>query len=494
MTAPRPSRQTALLLAGIVLTFLAHLRWNVGFLAWLAPVPFLRYLRTTPGLRARALVVAALVAAWIGACFKITTAPLPPVFALAVGAGIGVMAALPYLAWDLLGRRLPAARSALVFAAAVVTMEWLQGKTPLATWGAVAYTQVENLPLLQIASILGMAGVSFLVSCASAWIEGALSVLLAGKGFPWRQGLALATVLATVEGWGAWRLAETLPDLKVSVAAVGTVATFTGFPPPERPERDRIVATLLADTVRAAERGARLVVWTEAAAVVARGAEEQSLVTRVLEVARDHDLNIVAAFIVPLSEHPPAFENKLVWASPSGIRQTYAKHHPAPGEPAVVGKGPLEAVDADWGRAGAALCYDYDYPSMGRAHARLGVGIVALPSSDWRGIDPVHTQMAALRAIEGGFSIVRSTRFGLSAAIDGRGRIRAWRSSFDAADRVLLAELPSTPAATAYALVGDVLPWVSLALVGAMAALRLIEFRRGTVSRASGEEFEPGRG
>jgi apolipoprotein N-acyltransferase len=88
-------------------------------------------------------------------------------------------------------------------------------------------------------------------------------------------------------------------------------------------------------------------------------------------------------------------------------------------------------------------------------HAALGVGIVALPSSDWRGIDPLHTQMAALRAIETGASIVRSTRFGLSAGIDPHGRLRAWRSSFDAGDRVLLVDLPTTRVATIYGRMGD---------------------------------------
>jgi apolipoprotein N-acyltransferase len=129
------------------------------------------------------------------------------------------------------------------------------------------------------------------------------------------------------------------------------------------------------------------------------------------------------------------------------------------------------AVEAPFGRAGGAICYDYDYPGMGLEHARLGVGIVALPSSDWRGIDPIHTQMAALRAIEGGFSLVRSTRFGLSGAIDAHGRLRARRSSFDGGDRVLVAELPARPTPTLYGRVGDALAWACLAYLVALLAV-----------------------
>ena len=66
-----------------------------------------------------------------------------------------------------------------------------------------------------------------------------------------------------------------------------------------------------------------------------------------------------------------------------------------------------------------------------------GADIVALPSSDWRGIDPSHTEMATMRAIEQGLSIVRSTRFGLSAGIDPHGVMRAQRSTFETQGRIL---------------------------------------------------------
>ena len=147
--------------------------------------------------------------------------------------------------------------------------------------------------------------------------------------------------------------------------------------------------------------------------------------------AKTQRVDIVAAYILPASqEQILPYQNEYRWFGPEGTqRQAYWKHHPAPGEPAAVGHGPLTAVDASFGRASGALCYDYDYPAVPLEHARLGVDVVALPSSDWRAIDPIHSQMAALGAIAGGFSVIRSTRFGLSAIIDPLGRIRAWHSS-----------------------------------------------------------------
>jgi apolipoprotein N-acyltransferase len=178
---------------------------------------------------------------------------------------------------------------------------------------------------------------------------------------------------------------------------------------------------------------------------------------------------------VPLSAQPLRFENKYRWLRPDGtIDHTYFKHHPAPGEPALVGTGRLPIVNSELGRLGGALCYDYDFPALASEHGAAGVDLVALPSSDWRGIDPIHTQMAALRAIEQGVSIVRSTRFGLSAGIDPFGRLRARQSSFDARSRVLLLALPEHGIATFYRSWGDLLVYACFAwLLFALARIAL---------------------
>ena len=63
--------------------------------------------------------------------------------------------------------------------------------------------------------------------------------------------------------------------------------------------------------------------------------------------------------------------------------------------------------------------------------------------------------MAAFRAIEGGFSLVRATRFGLSAAIDATGRMRAWNSAFEASPGFTIADVPAVHTPTLFARFGD---------------------------------------
>ncbi len=476
-------RPAFLLCIGCVLIFAANFRWGVGVLAWIAPVPLLRYLRLTRGWRSRLAFAAALSAAWIAATLKIVTTPLPVVAALPMGLMAGIFNLAAYLAWDGMRRLAPQHAAVVAFPAAVVVTEWLQHFTPVASWGAMAYTQVENLPLLQLASLGGIAAVSFLVAWVAAWLELALSVVLAGSSVRGlRQGIAVAAVLLVAHTWGVMRLDTPLVDVSVRVATVATPARFGGAPPlPDATARNAIVDTLLGDSTRAATAGARLVVWTEAAALVMPGEEETQFLRRVAEIARVHSVDVVAAYVVPASqERILPYQNEYRWFGHDGVeRQAYWKHHPAPGEPVVVGQGPIGAVDASFGRASGAICYDYDYPEVALEHARLGVDVVALPSSDWRGIDPIHTQMAALGAIAGGFSLVRSTRFGLSAVIDPLGRMRAWHSSFEGGNPLLIAEVPRRHLNTVYSHIGDVLVYACMAFLIALACWGAALRRKG---------------
>ena len=112
-----------------------------------------------------------------------------------------------------------------------------------------------------------------------------------------------------------------------------------------------------------------------------------------------------------------------------------------------------------------AICYDYDFPYIAKAFGKKEVDIVALPASDWRGIDPIHTKMAAFRAVEQGHSILRSTRFGLSAAITPYGELVAQMSSFDENDKIMLAHLPKAASVSLYSLIGDVFVYLCMAFV-----------------------------
>ena len=96
------------------------------------------------------------------------------------------------------------------------------------------------------------------------------------------------------------------------------------------------------------------------------------------------------------------------------------------------------------------------------------------PSGDAKEIDPYHTYMKAFRAIENGYSTVRVTGSGLSAAYDYQGRTLATMDYFKTKDKGFTAYVPEKGVKTIYSQIGDVFAWLSVVgLIGIIGRITL---------------------
>ncbi len=74
----------------------------------------------------------------------------------------------------------------------------------------------------------------------------------------------------------------------------------------------------------------------------------------------------------------------------------------------------LAMVDAQWGRAGLAICYDLRFPELFRAYALAGAQLIFLPS-EWPHPRLAHWQtLLRARAIENQMFLVACNRVGVS--------------------------------------------------------------------------------
>lgn len=460
----------ALLAAGVVLVALAGNRAGVAALGWIAPIPLALAATRLRAWRGRALLLVACVAATSLQTLKLVGGPATPAFALVFGVPIGALGWAVLALWDVVQRRAAPAWGIHAFAALTALADFAGfALTPGGHWAASAASQAENLPLMQVASLGGLG----LVGLVLAYPAGAAAVLLlapAGRR-PWRSAAAALAIALAAHAFGAFRLDRQHLGPTVRVAGV-----TVDFPEPLRSMEDLRgnLDVLFERSELAARRGAQLVSWNEVATLVDPD-EEPALEARAAGVARRHGIDLVIAYGVVVSREPFLIDNVLRWFGPDGVAlERQRKHFLPPGEPSIAGSEPLHVLERPWGRAGGAICYDYDSPALARQHARGGAGLVVLPSSDWRGIDPQHTFMARVRAIEGGFSLLRPARAGLSAAFDPYGRVRASMSAWEENDRVMLATVPTRPLRTLYAQLGDgpVVILAALLLGGAVLAGR----------------------
>ena len=368
---------------------------------------------------------------------------------------------------------------ALLFTPAVwVTSEL--GRVYLFTgfpWELLGYSQAQVLWVAQLASIVGVLGVSVLV----AGVNGGLAFLVVDRRRSPRWIIAGLTAIALTSclGFGAWRVRSgALLDAGVPlrVAAVqGNIAQSEKWDPASR---DEILEKYLIYTRRASGEGAHLVVWPEAATPFAFDLDPGSELIR--EVARGLRVHVLFGTThVVWEEDKAEYYNSAVLVNPDGeTAGMYHKQHLVPfGEyvplrkalffvsPLVENVGGFTAgtepttLLMDEHPIGTAVCYEIIYPGLVRGLVTGGSRLLTTVTNDaWYGRTAApyqHFQQARMRAIEEGRYLVRAANTGISGVVDPYGRVVVESGLFE--DDVVVADVRLLEDLTPYARYGDIL-------------------------------------
>jgi apolipoprotein N-acyltransferase len=413
----------------------------------------------------------------------------------------------------LLRRRLavwPAAATAALF----VVLELL---VPKIFPDALGHTQIDVPGLPYAAALVGARGLSFFL----AWMAAAIAWYPERSRRPLRLrrvelGMALAATLL-LGLWGARHrtaLAEAPVEHQLDVAIVQS-----NLGDPEE------VAALLGSVTRAidstltlydsltraalAGRPADLVVWPETAVPTV---PREPVLERLRGLVHEIDTPLVfgAYDVERIEQNRWRMYNAAYWMATTGeVRQRYYKHRllllgeyvplsdrfpwllrllPMPGEfspgpgPRVFEIGPVAFAPL--------ICYELLFPRVVRRSLQAGGEVVLNLTNDyWFGPlgEPLqHLTLTRMCALETGRPIVRATNTGISALIDGGGRIVAQAELHQ--QTVLRGTLAIAPMRwTPFARWGDgvILAAMLLALGAVALAWRLVPAATGTVRAPS---------
>jgi apolipoprotein N-acyltransferase len=472
-------------LAGGLFLF-ANGRNNVAIAAWLAPVFMLRFLRGGSASRALALY-AVIIAGWAFQFRGMVPLPQPGLAIVWMAYGLAVI--LPFLVDRAAIRRSAAFWSTLLFPCAAAGVDYVVSLLPYGSWGSPAYTQYGNLPLIQLASLTGIYGITFLMAWTASVVNWAWE-----RGFEGRKvrrgALVYVCVLSAVLFWGGVRImfppsgptvrivSLTQPDIEPFPNDDAGHRAVTGkLTPGEladiRNRSKSICDNLLSRAAREADAGARIVFWGEGNSFVL-SEDEATFMARAAQFAQDKKIYLGLGNVVWHYGSEKPLENTLVLFDPDGkLLWRFLKAHPVPGGEAAISKradGRLKFTDTPFGRMSGVICFDADSVQLLHQAGKGAADLLLIPSNDWRAIDPWHTQMAVFRGVEQGFNMVRHVSHGLSIATDFQGRVHGAMDHYDTAgDRVLVAQLPTRGVRTVYGRLGDLFAW--LAVVGATVLL-----------------------
>lgn len=470
----RPGTDAAWAASAVALTALgwwyATALQPVWWAAWLAPAPLL-----LAAVRLRALPAA--LATWCA--FALGGAsqwpylhgtiglPLPVVLAAIILPALALVPAV--LLFRSLARQGRPFAAGLALPAVATGLSWVAARaSPHGTFGHVAYSQMDALPVVQLAAVGGLWLVGFLVW----WGGGALASAIATRATVPARARALATTVLLIGlalGFGFWRLQQDAgaPTLRVALLAAG--GPGSGSADIDTAQGAALLQRYLATIDRLAASGPiDIVVGPESPLLVHAHAVDA------LQAAADrHDARILMG--VEDRSEPGRIRNAALVFDPGGAAPAaYFKRHLIPGLEARYVPGEARLLLPGAPPTAVAICKDLDFTGTALEHARLGAGLMLVPAWDFEVDAWLHARVAAMRGIEGGFAVARSARDGLLTLSDDRGRILAETSAVGRSDVAsLVAELPVRAAATPYRSWGDAFGAGCVALALALAALAI---------------------
>lgn len=428
-------------------------------LLWLAPVPIIAI---APRLRASRAFALATVAWFVGETnlwqHLASGIGLPwPLIAVsflitAMVFALGVLLVRGFL------RRNSLLLAAIAFPVWWVTCEYVTAMTsPHATYGNLAYTQMDCLPLIQIASLTGIWGITFFVFL----FAGATGALLSGAGDRQQRrfvATAAGVVLCAVLLFGGWRLRSSPPARSIAITLIAKDVPMSRYLGSEQQALGLLRE--YADAIRSVTpAGTQLVVLPEKLARVSENVlpEVDALfAAAAAATGATIDIGLVR------KTSTTAFNSSRVYSPNETLPMNYDKHHLLLGvEPEQPGN-PNDRVllNLPTVRTGLQICKDMDFPQLSREYARDGASLLLVPAWDFDRDRWLHARMAVLRGVENGFALARAGRNGLLTLSDSRGRILAEKATVPGQFVSLSGTVKVARERTFYTQTGDWFAWL----------------------------------
>ena len=353
------------------------------------------------------------------------------------------------------------------FPAAVAVAEFFVDNPFVSVMTSLSVSQFWNLGLMQVASVTGVVGVSFIVTSFASVAN-----------YIWEEGLRKATILyavcygvvvVAITGIGMTTIEKiTTTDQTVKVAAgiedldllledKSILAQYEGSD--EEKLFQAFYDILNTRAKQAVQNGAALLVFPEEAFGCSEASSE-AFIEQAQGIAKENGINI----LLPLLRVPEngKEKNTLNFIDSNGqLLNTYLKNHlvPVVEEPnKEKGDGKTPVIEVDGVKYTYLICADYT--SNKYAYNGREADIFINPSYDWKAFQYFTSYGVQARAIECGFSVLRNPVDGNIVLYDVFGRPLHMQNVMNVHTGIVYLDIPIQGRQTIYGATGNWFPWI----------------------------------
>jgi apolipoprotein N-acyltransferase len=338
------------------------------------------------------------------------------------------------------------------------------------TAGSLAYTQERFLPILQVASLTGPWGITFLLLLFPSAVASGLYL----RGRRLSEAAPVVGALAVLAGavlFGAIRLAA--PNSQQNIK-VGLLDTDTVVFAAEAPEMRELIKSYAEQAEGLARHGAKIVLMPEKTGLLLD--RDTKIVDPVLQSVADRTGATLVIGVVHVVARD-SFNEARIFTAGQPIA-TYDKQHMLPLFESKLTPGTsLALLSKTAVPIGVAICKDMDFIHPALDYGRAGVDLLLDPAWDFNVDRTLHGHIAIMRGVEGGYAIAHAAKDGFLTVTDDRGRILGEVRTNSGAFASLLVDVPLRHDQTVFDRYGTWFPWMAGLLLLA-AAVRLLTASR----------------
>jgi apolipoprotein N-acyltransferase len=354
-------------------------------------------------------------------------------------------------------------------------------------WATVGYSQYLNLPLIQVADITGVYGISFLILLVNSAVYDFFSIIGRRERTPIREGVVVLAILSVVFAYGIAKVRKveniSSSQRKITIGlAQGNIDQSIKWNPAYQEKTLQIYQNL---SFTLAGKQPSLIIWPETATPFFFQSEEKYR-PPVLEIPEKTGAYLLfGSLSYEWDKGNVRYYNSAYLISPQReVIGKYDKIHLVPfGEYVPLSEllfflGSLSAVgNLSPGRTvqnlrfplgdfGVLICFEIIFPNLCRKFVKRGADfLVTITNDAWFGRTSAphqHLSMATFRAIENRVCIARAANTGISAFIDAKGEIRKKSDLF--VGQALVGQINPKIEETFYTRYGDLFALISSAV------------------------------
>ncbi|SHN24093.1 nitrilase-related carbon-nitrogen hydrolase [Chitinophaga sp. CF418] len=452
----KPFIGISVLFSAICWYFAFSLSGNFGYLLWVAPIPVLYCSLFLKKKWAFLIAFASYLLgrlSWLPYLLSVLPVPLailftvllPLIFALIVIAARKII--LRFSHWSVV----------FAFPVLFTSFEYISFLfSKDGTAGSIAYTQCNYLPVIQIASIAGIEAITFLVTFVPSAIVLIYFNYIRQRSVKPLLFITIGIVCITMV-FGAWRLRDHVTGkesaVRIGMATIDEKAHHSTYT--TNTEKQLHLADLYLHEVSVlARQGAQVILMPEKI-FRCNEAERSGFLQRFKDTALAYHVYIIACVDQKKNDY---YENRAWVISDEGrLVADYQKVHLFEGEvlDSVRPGKQMGLFNRGGSEEGVAICKDMDFQQYILGYGKSERRILYVPAWDFVRDGWLHSRMAIIRSVEGGYSMARNARQGRLTINDYRGKVLFEANSDEGAPVRLLATVAPQHYKTVYSVLGD---------------------------------------